>query len=377
MNRRDLLKMAGAAGLTVWQLPAAASILQKKEKRNFIWLVLRGGMDSLHAVVPAFDTHLEKHRGALVAPIQHSLLPLEKGFALHPELKFLHGLYKQKQLLPVVAVSTPYRKRSHFDGQDLLESGKATIDLDSGWLGRALSERQSEGLAIARSIPISFRGREKARTWYPSNLPDAEDDLFARLMGLYEQDPKLKQRLAEAIETQAMVGDMETKGRAKFATLAKSCASLLKDANGPECAMLEMGGWDTHNNLIGRMNNQFKQLDQGMQDLKSELGEQWRNTVVVVATEFGRTVKINGTRGSDHGTGTAMFLSGGAISGGKVLGRWPGLADANLFEGRDLQPTSDTFSWAATALQQHWGLSNDAMARIFPDTQLRADKLVL
>lgn len=380
LNRRHLLKLA-AAGLSVYHMPSLSANSAKLEenilpKKKFIWIILRGGMDSLHAVVPTFDKDLASHRSSLIQPIENTLLPLGSGFGLHPSLKFLHTLYKQGQFSPVVATATPYRNRSHFDAQDLLEGGRAKKEYSSGWLGRALIEQQAEGIAIARSIPLALRSSATARTWYPSNLPDADEDLFTRLMSLYKDDQLLSSRLSEAIETNDMVGDINEKGRPNFSKLAESCAVLLKDKNGPHCAMLEMSGWDTHNNLVGRLDNQFMQLDQGLQTLKSGLGDEWKNTVIAVASEFGRTVKNNGTKGSDHGTGSAMFLAGGAIKGGRILGNWPGLAANQLFEGRDLMPTSDVFSWTAALLQQHWGLSSKAINNVFPDSKPVEIKLV-
>lgn len=380
MKRREILKLAGL-GLTLWQLPnSAAQALTKQDTPNskkIIWIMLRGGMDGLHAVLPSFDKHLLPLRNSLVKPIVKDALPLQRGFKLHPALSFMHQLYLQKQMSPIVAVSTPYRERSHFSAQDLLEGGRAINEYASGWLGRALTETQYEGLAIAKSVPLTLRGEAIARTWYPSNLPEANDELYSRLMKLYENDPLLKQRLSEALDTQALANTGRIKGQAKLATLAKSCASLLRNKTGPQCAMLEMGGWDTHYKLVPKLHAQFQELDEAIKILHDELGAQWNNTAIIVATEFGRTVKVNGAQGSDHGTASTLFLAGGAIQGGQVYGKWPGLEHDNLFEGRDLKPTSDTFSWISTVIQQHWGLSDAAIKRVFPDTQLLKTSLIV
>lgn len=374
INRRQLLKGA-AASLVLFQssISYAAS---NKPKKNFIWVLLRGGMDSLHGVVPIFDPDLATHRGSLIDPIKDSLLPLERGFGLHASMKNMHEMFRLGEMSAVVAAATPYRKRSHFDGQDLLESGKAKIDHDSGWLGRALDHYHQDGIAISRSVPISMRGTPAARTWYPSRFSDLEDDTLQRLLNLYEGDEMLSSRLQQALETNEMVGDMKGSNRSRFPQLAKDCAKLMSDKDGPSCAMLEMGGWDTHNNLVGRLDRQFTELDRGIAELKTGLGAAWKDTVVVVATEFGRTVRVNGTRGTDHGTASNMYLCGGALKGGKVLGEWPGLSESALYENRDLRPTSDAFDWIASLMSQHWQLSGKAMTSIFPDSKLIAERFV-
>lgn len=375
MKRRDFLNLAGA-GLCIWSLPSLGR--PDTQAKNVVWIVLRGAMDSLHAVVPTFEKDLlYAQRPSLLEPIYADLLTLDTHFALHPSLRFLHSLYVKKQFAPVVAVSTPYRQRSHFDAQDLLESGLSTSDPDNGWLARAAAERGREGLAIARSVPVSLRGKADTRTWYPSNLPETNDDLINRLMGLYEQDTVLRDRLGQALQTESMLENERGGKRAQFGSLASAAARLLKAEQAPCCAMLEMGGWDTHNNLVPRLGKQFEQLDAGLQALHTELGKQWDNTLVIVATEFGRTVKANGTKGSDHGTASCLMLLGGAVKGGRVLGQWPGLASGALFEGRDLQPTSDTFSWIGAALRQHWQLSADAVQRIFPDVKAQTAQLLV
>ncbi|MER2490527.1 DUF1501 domain-containing protein [Catenovulum sediminis] len=385
MQKRDFIKSA-AAGWVLFNSPlsVAANSLSMEEAtdqsladRKLVWVVLRGAMDSLHAVIPTFDPDLKTHRQALITPLEAHWHRLESGYALHPALENLHQWYKNKQMSAVVAVASPYRSRSHFDGQDLLECGLNSIDYDNGWLARAMTARNTESVAIARSVPISLMGQGKTHTWYPSNLPDAEQDLFSRLAGLYEDDAEFAQKLAQGLETRQMMSMDKVKGRnPKFAQLAASCGSLLSNNSKAQCAMLEMGGWDTHNNQVGRLNRQFKELDEGLAELKNTLGKSWQNTIVVIATEFGRTVKVNGTGGTDHGTASALFLAGGALNGGQVLGQWPGLAPENLYEGRDLQPTSDIRQWIAGILHQHWNLSADAIASVFPNVQIKTQRLV-
>jgi len=389
MQRRDLLKLS-AASLSMLSLPSLArpNLPAKIANKKFVWVLLRGGMDGLHATVPWFDPDLLKLRSELLEPLKGNTLPLARDFGLHPGLKFLHELYAKKQLNAIVATTTPYRHRSHFDAQDALESGLPSIDHDSGWMARMLSELNSHngsensnsnkhGLAVARSLPVAMRGNNDAMTWYPSKLSETNDDLHQRLMQLYENDDGLSMRLEQALETQKLVGQMsESKRSGKLVELAQSCATLLKEPNGPTVAMLEMNGWDTHNRQTNRLRSKFKTLDKGIKALHDSLGEQWDDTVVIIGTEFGRTAKMNGTSGTDHGTATSMFITGGAVNGGQVLGEWPGLARDKLYEKRDLQPTSNTFSWMASALSQHWQLDSQQTARIFPETETYNTKLI-
>jgi len=379
MNRRDMIKLS-AAGMSTLSLPALFSnalASQKNSNKKLVWVLLRGGMDSLHTVIPLFDRHLLSLRKDLITPIKDSALPISRGFALHPDLKFVHQLYEKKQLSTVVATATPYRERSHFSGQDFLESGLTSADPDNGWLARLIAQQNAltptQGLAIARTLPVSLRGGSHTHTWYPSNLKNTSADLHNRLLKLYEYDEALSSRLEQALETQALLGDMkETKKPGKFTELAQSCAKLLAEPNGPDVAMLEMDGWDTHNRLIKRLSNNFKELDNGIKALHDGLAEQWDDTLVIVATEFGRTAAINGTGGTDHGTASAMFFAGGAISnnnqivGGNVLGDWPGLSDSSLYEGRDLKATSNVFDWIASATQSHFNHNPQQRKEIFP-----------
>ncbi|WP_440876700.1 DUF1501 domain-containing protein [Thalassotalea sp. PLHSN55] len=378
MQRRQFMKSL-AASLVVFQSPLMANVLVNKAQKQpkIVWLILRGGLDSLHTVVPTFDDNLKTLRPSLNKAIKDKTLQLDNGYALHPALKNLHSWYQQKQLLPVVAVSSGYRERSHFDAQDFLESGKAEIDHQSGWLGRLVAQQNKAALAIARSTPITMRGNKAVDTWYPSKLKEADDDIYQALSKMYQEDELLSERLASgmAVEDMTMSNDSK-KQQGNFIELAKSCGTLLKGEQGVDCAMLELGGWDTHNNQANRLNRQLSTLDKGLALLKQTLGEHWQETLVVVATEFGRTAKENGTAGTDHGSASAMFLAGGAVNGGQVLGQWPGLAQAQLFEQRDLKPTSSTFSWIATAIKQHWQLDTNQINEAFPSAPILKHQLI-
>ena len=395
LSRRKFIKIASASlavlsfpGLTTTNTSVINSVPDKTtdkatDKDNnpkIIWVLLRGALDSLHTVVPTFETQYQVLRPNLSTSFKTPVLPLNHSFALHPSLVNLHQWYQEKQLLPVVAVSSGYSRRSHFDGQDFLESGNGKIDYDSGWLARAIDVKNKRALAVARSTPISLRSSENVNTWYPSTLKSADNDIYQSLLALYQDDELLRTNLESALEVKGVIGNQSNKNkqqRGSFAALSKACAKLLTAEKGADCAMLELGGWDTHNNQANRLSKKLTELDTGLAELKAGLGAEWKNTVVIIGTEFGRTAKENGTGGTDHGTGSAMFLAGGALNGGRVLGQWPGLADNQLFEQRDLMPTTNSFSWIANVLVQQWKFSHEELLQVFPHLTAYDEKLLI
>ena len=382
LSRRKFIKMASAsfAALSFPGLFAAEiKINSSVTKPKIVWVLLRGALDSLHTVIPAIDPQYKTLRPKLSISFKAPLLPLEKGFALHPSLANLHQWYQAKQLLPIVAVSSGYKQRSHFDGQDFLESGIGEIDHDTGWLARAIDVKNKRALAVARSTPISLRSSEQVNTWYPSTLKNADDDIYQALAKLYQDDELLSTNLEKGLEVRGLVGQdkfSNKKRQGQFFELSKACAKLMA-GQVIDCAMLELGGWDTHNNQANRLSQKLTELDNGLAQLKVGLADEWQNTVVIIGTEFGRTAKENGTGGTDHGTGSALFLAGGAVDGGRVLGEWPGLGETELLEQRDLMPTTNSFSWIATMLFQHWGFSNQELLQVFPHVKVYDQKLIL
>jgi uncharacterized protein (DUF1501 family) len=384
LSRRKFVKMAGSS-LALLSFPMS-SVFAFEANNNvrsnpkIVWVMLRGALDSLHTIVPTFDTQLKNLRPKLFTSFKGPLLPLEKGFALHPSLKNLHQWYQEKALLPIVAVTSGYQQRSHFDGQDFLESGKSEIDHDSGWLARASDSKAKRALAVSRSTPISLRSGKQVNTWYPSKLKSADDDIYNQLNKLYQTDAMLRESLESGLAVRGLVETDKTKKnkrQGQFIDLTKACAKLLSNKDERiDCAMLELGGWDTHNNQSNRLEKKFDELDQGLAELKQGLGSEWQNTVVVIGTEFGRTVKENGTGGTDHGTASTLFLAGGAVNGGKVLGEWPGLSTGQLFEQRDLMPTSNSYGWIGNVLAQHWQLSSQELKQVFPKVEVYNEVLI-
>jgi len=384
MNRRDILRAMGltaAAG----SLPGLAFAGAASQSR-FVLVVLRGAVDGLALAAPYDDGNYFKVRGelALDRPGEtQGLLDLDGFFGLHPSLAGVHKHFVAGEATVLHAIASPYRSRSHFDGQDLLESGATQVGASrNGWLNRALAPLTADNevaIALAQNTPLVLRGDNSVTSWAPSRLPDADGSTIARLQRLYADDPFFATRLEQALNSQEIAGDMsEPKGRRgndaeQFAELMTSAARFLVAPDGPRIAVVELGGWDTHANqgaATGALANRFEALDTGLANLHSGLGSDWDNTVVAVVTEFGRTVHVNGTRGTDHGTATAALLLGGAVNGGKVVADWPGLATGQLYAGRDLQPTMDLRSVFKGILEQHLGLPPNFVAnQVFPDSR--------
>ena len=386
MTRRAALMAGGALFLA--GSAGALTLSRQAGDRKFVLVILRGALDGLAAVAPYGDAHYRAARGklALLPPGEAGgVLPLTEGFGLHPDLAFLHQQWTSGELAIVPACASPYRERSHFDAQDVLETGAAEVfGASDGWLGRALTalppELKREAVAISGSLPLVLRGSASATSWAPSFAPSASEDTLSRLMDLYAGDALLGPALASAIETNSIASasgmdGMDGKGRRNgpgaYKGLAEAAARLMSAEGGPAAAVLSFDGWDTHANqgaANGQLALRLAGLDAALRALRDGLGAHWPKTVVAVVTEFGRTVAENGTGGTDHGTGSAAFLLGGAVSGGKFGGDWPGLAPKALFEGRDLAPANDIRSVFMAVLQDHWGLDRDTLSRIvFPD----------
>ena len=389
LNRRDVLRAFGltaAAG----SLPSLAFSDAEADSR-FVLVVLRGAVDGLALAAPYGDSHYHDIRGELAVadPGQPGgLLELDGLFGLHPSLPGLYKSYRQGAALILHAVASPYRERSHFDGQDVLENGASRVGaLRDGWLNRALapiSSPATPAIAMAQNTPLVLRGDNPVTSWAPSRLPDAEQSTLRRLQTLYADDEFFATRLEQALRSQDIAKGMDDTGDAGprgnevrlFVDLMAAAARFLTAADGPNIAVVELGGWDTHANQgasTGSLANRFAALDQGLDELREGLGEAWENTAVAVVTEFGRTVRVNGTRGTDHGTGTAAIVLGGAVNGGRVIADWPGLADKDLFAGRDLQPTMDIRSVFKGLLIEHLQLSPSYVERnVFPDSATAA-----
>ncbi|MCZ4314341.1 DUF1501 domain-containing protein [Comamonadaceae bacterium G21597-S1] len=303
-------------------------------------------------------------------------MPLDGFFGLHPNLLQLAALYGQGQLAVVHATATSYRDRSHFDGQNVLESGaEQPFASDSGWLNRALAllpaAGKGLGVALNSHMPLLMRGAVPVTSWSPSLLPPPQRDTVSRLAALYrDTDPAMAMAFDNALRGNALArSGPRTPAGGPFPNMMAAAARFLAAPQGARVAMCELGGWDTHVNQmapLGALSSNLTQLDRGIAALRDGLGPLWSQTVVLVMSEFGRTVAPNGTQGSDHGVGGAAFLIGGAVNGGRVIADWPGLAPAQLHEGRDLRPTTDLRSVAMGVLRDHLDIAEDLLARVFP-----------
>jgi uncharacterized protein (DUF1501 family) len=383
IDRRTILRGMLATGLGA-ALPRLAFASADTDSR-FVLVILRGALDGL-AAVPAYgDGNYASQRGELA--LQAGATKLDGLFALHPSLENLHARYVAKELVVVHALATPYRERSHFDGQDLLENGTTRPGIArDGWLNRAVPllpvasgrEPSSLALALAQNVPLVLRGQAQVTSWAPSRLPQADSDTLQRIADLYAPDPYFAGKLQAALAADAMAGEGMTGGGKRdplsaLNGMASAAGKFLAAADGPRIAVLEAGGWDTHANQgaeRGALATRLELLDGAIEALRTGTGEAWRHTAVLVVTEFGRTVAVNGTRGTDHGTATCAFLVGGAVAGGRIVADWPGLSTRALYQGRDLQPTTDARAVFKGVLSAHLGVAErDLDQRVFPSSE--------
>jgi uncharacterized protein (DUF1501 family) len=371
---------------------------------RLVVVILRGALDGLAAVPPYADpNYAALHRElAVAAPgVADGALVLDNTFGLHPACAFLHERYLAGELVVFHAVASPYRDRSHFDGQNVLENG-LTKPLGSadGWLNRSLAALPSgntghdaeRAVAISQNVPLILRGEAPVMSKSPQATPDVDDELLARLADLYSKDDWFSAHLSEAVQTAKLADEggnpagapamsAPSGGRAQPAMtaapdrvsgVARMAASLMRSAGGPEVAVIEASGWDTHANQGGAkgvLAQRLAGLDKALRTLADELGPLWPQTAVLVVTEFGRTAAMNGARGTDHGTGGCAFLAGGAVRGGRVIADWPGLARTALLDNRDLRPTLDLRSVFKAVLDEHMHVDAKTLAtRIFPDS---------
>jgi uncharacterized protein (DUF1501 family) len=391
--------LLGSGALFAWTCRPRLALAAGRDPR-FLTIVLRGALDGLGAVAPVGDPDWQKLREdkVLTRDGPATGMPLDDFFALNPAMPNLHRLFHGGQALIVHAVATPYRERSHFDGQDVLQSGLAGPGAaDTGWLNRAVSALPPgapgggrRGLAIGPIAPLIMRGPAPVLSWMPPRLPPASGETMMRLLDLYRHtDPVFAAVLEERISSAALAhaGGMDEKPadgtpavqtggivqvRAYFAETAAAAAKFLARPDGPRVGALAFDGWDTHVNegaVKGRLADLLGALDGAIAAIETNLGEAWRDSVVALVTEFGRTAHINGNDGTDHGTATVALFAGGALKGGRVIADWPGLKDTDLLDKRDLKPTTDLRSVLKGLLRDHLRVDGRQLeASVFPDS---------
>ncbi|WP_288048780.1 DUF1501 domain-containing protein [Acidiphilium sp.] len=389
-RRATLLGLATVATLGRTRLALAAAPTEAR----FVVVLLRGALDGMEAVIPHGDPDLARLRPGLV-PQAASWHDLGGFYALHPALARFHTLYAAGELLAVHAIAGPYRTRSHFEAQDLLQTGVEQIGMNSGWLNRLIGELPADGdpggigLAAGIGTPLILRGAAPVGAYAPVGFAQPDQGLYAAIGRLNAGDPVFGPAIARGLGARrfdrtafaagaapAMDDEemMSPAGRARpadrygFPELAARVGTLLAAAQGPRIAAFQLEGWDTHVNQMQLLPGPLGSLDRGVAALKAALGPAWAKTAVLVITEFGRTARINGTRGTDHGTATVAFLAGGAVQGGRVKATWPGLKDRQLFQNRDLAPTADLRALAKGVLAAQFGLGPAALGRIFPES---------
>lgn len=356
LARRHMLAALGLGGAALLA-PRLAFAAAAETDRRFLFIIQRGAADGLSTLAPVGDSAFERTRGVLAEDFSGTA-KIDGMFALHPALSGIGQLYAAKQALFVHATASPYRDRSHFDAQNVLETGGTLpFQLKDGWMNRLLGLMPggTRAMAVGPTVPPALRGRIEVPSYGNSALPDANDELLARVSQLYAADPQLHGLWDGAMQARAMAGT-EIDRTQNPAALGRLAAKLMSGPDGARVAMVETSGWDTHFGQKQRIANQLRQLDAMIGALKDGLGAAWDKTVVLVATEFGRTVAINGTGGTDHGTASMAMLLGGAVNGGRVLADWPGLAPGALYEGRDLKPTLSLDAMIAGALGSHFSL---------------------
>ena len=398
-SRRRFLAGAGALAASA-AIPNALFAYTGGSSRLVV-VILRGALDGLAAVPPHGDpNYAGLHRElAIAAPgAPEGALALNGTFGLHPSLTFLHERFAAGELVVFNAVASPYRDRSHFDGQNVLENGLSKpIGTADGWLNRAVAALPRGGagvpreraVAISQNVPLILRGEAAVISKSPQATPDVDEDLLARLADLYSKDDWFSARLSEALQTEKMVDGATVDTAAgpgaamskdplkapypsRVGAVARMASELMRSEGGPEIAVIEASGWDTHANQGGAkgvLATRLAGLDQGLKSLADGLGPLWPHSAVLVVTEFGRTAAVNGTRGTDHGTGGCAFLVGGAVRGGQVIADWPSLSRSALLDNRDLKPTLDLRSVFKAVLDEHMHVDAKSIAnRVFPDS---------
>ena len=398
MSRRGLLATAAGFGLSL-QLLAVPAIAADAalNKKKVIVVICRGGMDGLSVAPPVGDSEYHGLRGALA--FGSDALPLDSTFALHPQLTAVHAMAQAGEARIVPAVATPDRARSHFEAQDVLETGAPGVySTTSGWLNRTVetlsAHRKVDAISIGPTAPLLLRGKVQTASWSPGRGVDAEARLPTLLQDLYRDDPLLGPALARGLATETMATDATAglqgggtmmaggkgggggggaqgvqAGRDAAKTLGQSLAGFMREPGGPTVAAISLDGFDSHAGQANLLTQRLAYLDAVLDGVHQGLGPEWKNTVVLVATEFGRTARANGTGGTDHGTGSTALILGGALKPGGIVGDWPTLKQNALFENRDVAPTLDMRGLFKGVLAEHMAVDHAALDNtVFPSS---------
>lgn len=369
MHRRQFLHASTLASVSLLGWPGSS--LARQGDPRFVLVILRGGLDGLAAIAPYGDPAYRQARGPL-AMGSDELLTLDGFFGAHPSLVNFHTAYAAGDALAVHAVASPYRDRSHFEAQNVLEHGlEEPYATDQGWLNRVLASGSGRSaIAISPTVPLVLRGTRVVSSWAPSALPDPNDGIMERLLDLYDAEELLGPSLRTGLAVDEMAGSGVVTGLGRGNPNAplpvEVLARFLTAPEGPRVAVVEVGGWDTHANQANQLSNRLSFLDEGFGRLETLLAEAWNDTVILTVSEFGRTVAANGTSGTDHGTAGVVLMLGGAVNGGRVVADWPGLVRSELYQGRDLYPTVDVRGLFSAIVRQHLGFDLPSAGAVFP-----------
>ena len=383
ISRRDFLKgTATTLFLAGFNLPALASSSRKK---NLVVIMLRGGMDGLCAVPVIGDKNFEKRRKSILI---ENAIKLNSDFALHPRLIGFNKCWNDNTGSIVHATSIPYTQRSHFEGQNLMESGgRVAYQEKTGWVGRAmkLANLQGDGLALSLPMPLLLRGIPKNNNYFPGRgkLPrEATLDLLKSVYAESSEDELLEMmNYIKKRKNEEMMGGTMSRGKRENKNLARQAATYLRKSDGPRVAVFEVNGFDTHaaqGGVDGTHTKCLVEMDEIINNLKDNLQEAYKDTIILTVTEFGRTIKQNGGNGTEHGYGTAIFMAGGLLKKSQVHTDWPGLKRKEMYEGRDLNATIDARSVYASAMSTVFDLDFKRIQKdVFwgEDLQNLSDKL--
>jgi len=374
MDRRTFVRGMCYGGLATFALPVVR-FAQVPGHGKMVFVLLRGGFDGLAALVPIDDPEYAAIRGGMAFGAS-DLTTIGDGFGLAPGLAPWKTLWDEQELVALHAMAIPYRTRSHFAGQAILETGLDRPDgVSDGWLNRLLQIMDGErsGIAVAAGMPRSLSGAHQVTSWSPAELGVVDDAYVERLSLLYRADPELHDRFEAALQMKEVAPEMDRMGgrgpRGQMAPIMRAAAKFLREPGGPNVAALEFSGWDTHANqglVGGQLDRLLGQLARGVLTFKEEMRDEWANTTVVIMTEFGRTARPNGTQGTDHGTAGAGWVIGPNVAKSAVISDWPGLAERSLFESRDLRPTLDTRAVLKGVIAGVFDLTAGQADRVFP-----------
>jgi len=412
INRRSLLGLGASLGISVNFLGTQAFAASEGAlaKKKLVVVICRGGMDGLSVSPPVGDANYASLRGS-IAMQRDQVRMLDDTFGLHPELSTVYALAQKGEARIAPAIASPDRARSHFEAQDVLETGSAHVyGVESGWLNRTLEAlapvRKVEGLSVGTTAPLILRGKVQAASWSPGKGVDETARLPTLLQDLYKNDPMLGPAFARGLETETMAQQAMTamaqtpamniaaastppmvpatpasmsttmandrqnrQGNNDARKLGSTLGGFMIQAGGPQIAAISLDGFDTHAGQQGQIATRLSYLDAVLDGLHSGLGAEWKNTVVIAVTEFGRTARVNGTGGTDHGTGSTGLILGGALKRGGIVGDWPGLAQNALFENRDTAPTVDMRGLFKGVLTEHMGVDRAILeSKVFPDS---------